>query len=356
MNDSLETIDFSEVLKALKDTSTPFHARYLRSFSDLSRRHLKDLMNIWEDLPENRKVNLLEDLEDVMESDTLVCYDNLARELLNDPHPSIRVLALRLLWECEEEHLIPHLLELSVNDANVETRATSTSLLGKYVLMGELESLKPDAGRKVVDHLISIAKGNDQIMVKRRALESLGYSSHPEVPGLIQNAYLSTDNDWIISALCAMGRSADEEWASQVDKMLTSTVPEIQFEAIRAAGELELSTSRDKLLSLLDEGMDDDEIRLALIWSLSQIGGDDVKERLHTLLAEAVTDEEADWIEKAIENMELTSPGGIGAFGMDMESSEDQENDDEDYLDDEPYDYDDESDIDDEEDFEDEEY
>lgn len=337
MNDPSEPTDFKLVLESLQDVSTPFPARYLRAFSDLSRKHIKDLMSIWQALPEARKVNLLEDLEDVMESDTLVSFDALARELLSDSHASIRVFALRLLWECEDPGLIPELLSLSTVDEDVDARTTSTSLLGKYVLLGELDALRPEMKEKVVDHLLAIMQGGEQPQVKRRALESLGYSSHPSVPGMIQNAYLSEDATWITSALCAMGRSADESWASQVDGMLASDVPEIQFEAVRAAGELEITSSRDKLLAMLDADTADQEIKLALIWSLSQIGGEEVKEKLDALLENAVDEEEAEWIEKAIDNLEISAGVGLDSFGSDRKHDEEFDLEDEDYIENDDY-------------------
>lgn len=335
MNEFVEPVDFSVVLDALQDTSVPFPARYLRDFSDLSRKHLKDLMSVWDALPEVRRVSLLEDLESVMESDTLVNFDTLARGLLVDPHPPIRIFALRLLWECEDPNLIPDLINIATRDEDVDTRATSTSLLGKYVLLGELDALRPVMKDQVVDTLLSIVNGDDQTQVKRRALESLGYSSHPAVPGMIQNAYLSEDNAWITSALCAMGRSADEAWSAQVDQMLTSDVPEIQFEAVRAAGELELSSSRDKLLAMVDADTSDQEIKLALIWSLSQIGGEEVKEKLDELLENAADGEEADWLEKAIENLELSAGVGLESFGIDQGEDDEMDLDDEDFYDEE---------------------
>ena len=350
MDETIDNTSFSDVLEALQDRNMPFPARYLRSFSDLSRKHLKDLKAVWEHLPLERKVNLLEDLEDVIESDTLVNFDNLARVLLSDPNAAIRVLSMRLLWECEDPGLIPELLLLSSNDPDEDARATATSLLGKYVLLGELEAIRPDINTKVVDHLIRIVTSNEQARVKQRALESLGYSSHPAVPGLIQNAYLSQETEWITCALCAMGRSADDAWSVQVDKMLTSPIPEIQFEAIRTAGELELSASRDKLLTLLEAGIDDEDIRLATIWSLSQIGGDDIKEKLVELLEDATDDEEVEWIEKALENLELSTPGSMSNFPYEAESEEDLYNEDDEYLDDnEYYDFSDEEHEDDDE-------
>jgi len=66
MDESLDLTPFSAVLEALQDLSTPFPARFLRHFSDLTRRNLKDFQQIWPNLPELRKVSLLEDLETVL--------------------------------------------------------------------------------------------------------------------------------------------------------------------------------------------------------------------------------------------------------------------------------------------------
>lgn len=343
MDESLDLTPFSAVLEALQDLSTPFPARFLRHFSDLTRRNLKDFQQIWPNLPELRKVSLLEDLETVLESDTVVNFDELARVLLFDPVAAVRVIALRLLWECEDSRLIPDLLTLSSKDPDETTRATSASVLGKFVLLGELETIRADLYTEIVYHLVKIVEGNDHARVKQRALESLGYSSHPSIPGLIQNAYLSNEPGWVSSALCAMGRSADDSWAAQVDKMLSSPDPDVQFEAIRAAGELELTGSREKMLAALEEGVDDEEIRLALIWSLSQIGGDEVKEKLDELLLNAVDDDEAEWIEKAIDNLEFSSSSGmqISKLPSEYEDEDELDYEDDEFEDEENYDLDD---------------
>ena len=240
---------------------------------------------------------------------------------------------MRLLWECEETNLISDLLNLTIKDEDEAVRATSASLLGKFILLGELEAISTDLKELVEDQLLEIVVSSDHARVKQRALESLGYSSHPAAADLIQNAFQSNDPTWVTSALCAMGRSADESWAPQVESMLTSPEPEVQFEAIRAAGELELSNSREKLLSLLEDGIEDEEIRLALIWSLSQIGGEEVKEKLDELLANAIDDDEIEWIEKAIENLELSTSGSLEMLDFSPDADDELDLDDEAYLD-----------------------
>lgn len=333
MKGSNETIQFSDALSALTDISAPYPVRFLRSYSDLSAKKLKDLKSIWPSVTLERKVNLLEDLEAVMEKDTLVNFDDLARTLLTDPEPAVRVPALRLLFECEQPAIIPDLMEIAVKDEDELARATSAALLGKFILLGELDSLKTGVKEIVTGLLVNIVLGKDTSTVKQRALESLGYSSHPDVPELIRNAFSSDDTRWVISALCAMGRSADDVWAPQVESMLTSPHPEVQFEAIRAAGELELSSAREQLLALLDEEIEDEEIRLALIWSLSQIGGSEVKEKMDELIDNAASEEEIEWIEKAMENLEISSISNMELLDFYPDEVEDAEFDtEEDFL------------------------
>ncbi|MRR31552.1 hypothetical protein EG834_14775 [bacterium] len=135
----------------------------------------------------------------------------------------------------------------------------------------------------------------------------------------MQRAFDSNDIQWKASALYAMGRSADERWAPQVTSMLDSPELEVQYEAVRAAGELELTAASDKLLELLEEEDEPSELRLALIWALSQIGGEEAKSKLETLMEESQDDEEIDMLDKALENMELTNiPSGLDL--LDVES------------------------------------
>lgn len=341
MSDSSEVINFADALSALTDMNTPYPVRYLRSYSDLSPKKLKDLMATWPSIPLQRKISLLEDLESVMETDTMVSFDALARMLLIDPEPAVRIPALRLLWECEDPSVIPELVKISANDEDESARAASSSLLGKFVLLGELDALKTELKELVTNHLVNVVLGSEQPRVKQRALESLGYSSHPAVPELIRNSFESSDIPWVTSALCAMGRSADDVWAPQVENMLTSPDPEVQFEAIRAAGELELTSAREQLLSLLDEEIEDEEIRLALIWALSQLGGTEVKEKLDELIENAVTDDEIEWIEKAIENLDIASSGNLELLDFSPDDEDEDESDfdaDDDLLDDDDLD------------------
>ncbi len=332
MDENREVVNFSEVLTALADTDTPFPPRLLRGFSDMSYRSLKELLLVWNTIPDARKVGVLEDLDDLLEKDTLVNFDDLAKVVLCDSNPKVRVTALGLLWENEEPRLVSTLINLLNDDPDEAVRTLAASLLGRFVLLGELDSISENLKNEIIDNLLQTSVGAELSQVKRRALESLGYSSHPDVPGLIRNAYETEDIPWVASALCAMGRSADEQWESHVLAQLNSPDTEVQFEAVRAAGELELASAREPLLSLLDEEIEDREVKFAVIWALSQIGGEDIKEKFDELLTDAIDEEEIEWIEKAIENLELSASQGFDMldFSPDDESNEPDFDEDED--------------------------
>jgi len=313
-----ENLKFDSIIAALKDLTQPFPSRMLRSFSDLSRKDLRTLEGLWSEIDPIRKLSLFEDLESIAEKDTLVNFDEFAKLGLADEDPAIRVMAIRLLWECEEPILIPIFVEMLLSDGVEDVRAAAASALGKYVYLGELDSIADHLKISVVQNLLDVVSGDDLPLVRRNALESLGYSSNAKVPRLILQALESEDNLWKQSALCAISRSADEQWSDTVIHYLSNSESELKFEAVRAAGELELSEARDILLQILEENEDDLELRYASIWALSQIGGEGIKEIFEEMIKKSDDEEEINWLEKGLENLDL---GGdldkMGLFNFD---------------------------------------
>lgn len=315
-----QEIPIQSVVNALLDDSTPFSPILLPRFSDLEGADLTAMTEAWARVNPNRRIALMDDLEEVVESDTLVNFDNFARSILNDSEPGVRSRAITLLWDNEGPDLVPRFIELMQQDPSVEVRAAAATALGKFVYMGELEEIQPDALRQVEDQLIQTVRETDDPLVRRRALESLGFSSREEVPGFIQTAYDTNEADWLASALFAMGRSYDQRWEMDVKRMLRHPKANVMLEAVRAAGELELESTRRSLLDLLEEEAQDPEIRYAAIWSLSQIGGEEVRETLEGLLDESEDEEEIEWIENAIENLVLTETGqSLNLLDIDLE-------------------------------------
>ncbi|MDP3185512.1 MAG: HEAT repeat domain-containing protein [Anaerolineales bacterium] len=300
-----KNIAFQTILDALLDDSKPFPPRFLYLFSDIEPGNLKLLLKTWPQVSLTRQRALLEDLKELAEDNTLLCFDDLARALLKDADPQVRVLALHLLWECGDTRLVPTFIEILNKDSDFNVRAAAATALGMFIYLGELEEVPPHIQRKVEDNLLAVLRSSDQILVRRRALEALGSSSRPEVTGLIEAAYGGEEADWKVSALFAMGRSGDEGWGKQVLSNLRNQNEAIRMEAIHAAGDLGLASARPVLLDMLADE-EDVETQHEIIWELTKIGGEDVRERLEELLALAEDDEEAGFIEEALENLAFT--------------------------------------------------
>ncbi len=334
-----QSTSFQTVLDSLLDSKKEFPKRYLQQFSDLGTLELKTLLEVWPRVGLTRKLSLLNGLEDLADEDTLVSFDDFARSLLNDPEPQVRVHALRLLNESQDTKLVAPLLNMLHNDADVDVRAEAANSLGLFVALGELEEIPVDAYSQVQAGLLESARGTDEALIKRRALEALGFSSHDEVVKLIEAALNRRDTEWQISALRAIGRSADERWEEEVLRGLTDEDNRIRVAAVEAAGNLALKSARTILLRILDDE-DDDEVLGATIWSLSQIGGEDVRTYLENLLDQAEDEEQIAYLEEALDNLAFTedldrfellafNPDELGELDEDDDEEEADEEEDE---------------------------
>lgn len=306
---------FEEIKTALLDNTKPFPTQMVYFFSDISAKDLRLLTKVWPQIWLERRRGLLEDMETMSEADTILFFDNVALMALDDEDPVARSIAIRLLWQSEEEALASRLLHILTEDPQPIVRAAAATGLGIFVYLGELEDISKTTYDKVLKGLIEVHRGSDEVIVRRRALESLGYASHPDVPVFIQQAYETNDEDWLQTALFAMGRSCDHQrWSKMVLRMFEHPDLVVRYEAIRAAGELEMTSARAALFDLLEEGTDDDEIYFAVIWALSKIGGQGVRSLIEMNLEEAVDPEEVQLLEEALENLDFTEQ--VSSFDM----------------------------------------
>jgi HEAT repeat protein len=325
------TVPFQTVIDALLDDQTPFPARYLHRFSDITPPDLAILQKTWGKVSQQRKHTLLEDLENLAETDSLTNFGDMARTLLGDADSQVRISAIRLLWEDEDFRLASIFLNMMEKDEEIAVRAAAANALGLFVYQGEMEKISAQLHHRIEDELLRTATVAKDALLRRRALESLGYSGREEVIPLIETAFHSKDPDWVASALFAMGRSCDERWKKQILSKLREPDDEIRSQAIHAAGELELTSSRSILMDILEDE-EDLEIRRELIWALSKIGGKGVRDRLEEILEAEEDDDEASFIEEALENLTFTDDmAGFDLFGLDPEAELHEEDDDEDY-------------------------
>jgi hypothetical protein len=318
-----KSVPFRDIIARLHDNEQPFPAKFLNKFSDLSPQQEKQLTESWSSLHTSRKLSLLDDLEDIIEHDTLVDFTSTGKIALTDADEVIREAGLNLLWDCEDNSLIPVFIGLLSSDLSGRVRASAAAVLGHFILLGETDKLPGEYKVKVEEALLESHKLDDNKLVRRRALESLGYSSREEIRQLIEVAIDTGDTDWLSSALCAIGRSADPEWSGIILRHLDHSNISIREEAIRAAGELELDNSREALLDMVNKEEDDD-VKAAIIWSLSQIGGEGVRDTLNKQAELSFDDDYMEFIEEAIDNLDFTEE--LSKFDLlDLDGPEDTE-------------------------------
>lgn len=301
-----QNISIQQIIAALLDDKNVFPPAYLHHFSDLEGVDLESLRTIWPQASGQRRFTLLEDLEELAENDMLVSFDNVARMAMADEDPRVRTIAIRLLWEADDPKLAKEFTRLLKEDPDHNVRAAAATALGQFIFLGELEEIPERLHHSTEDTLIKVFNGSDEVLVRRRALESLGFSGREEVPALIRKAYGESNHTWLESALFAIGRSADDSWAPEVMPMLHHSLTSVQIEAVRAAGELSLEAARRPMILMLDDDLLDSDLRAAIYWSLSKIGGEEAREALESQLEESEDDEETEIIEDALENLDFT--------------------------------------------------
>ena len=314
-------VTIHQVLAALLDDANIFPPTYMHQFSDLDGVNLEALTVVWPQVSPDRRAALLDDLEELAEADTLVSFNNVARMAMTDPDPRVRRTAIRLLWEDEDPRLAAPLINVMQTDPDNLVRAAAATTLGNFIYQGELEEIPSATLHLVEEALMKVMQSQEETLIRRRALESLGFSSRKEVKRMLRSAYDTGEDDWIISALFGMGRSANNAWEPQVVRMLKESNTEIVGEAVRAAGELELASARGPLLNMLEDETLESDVRAAAIWSLSKIGGEGVRDALETMLDEAEDEEDIELLENALDSLAFTEDmDPFGKFDGDQDN------------------------------------
>ncbi len=317
-------VDITAVLERLADTTKRPSLSILYSLSDLTREDLLRFQAMWGDLPLRRRRWLARNLVELAEERVELYYIPLFRWLLGDPDPEVRVQAIEGLWEDEDVGLIHPLVRLLREDESEAVRAAAATALGRFVLLGELGEI--DAPFAMIAEkalLATIHTPQESVEVRRRAVEAVAYSSESGVRDVIRNAYYDEDEMMRVSAVFAMGRSADRHWRHIVMAELNSELPAMRFEAARACGELELRESVPELARLAED--EDIEVRQAALWALGRIGGPEAR-RILLAYAESAEEVIRDAAESALEELEFAEDAlRFPLFELDVDEGEDDD-------------------------------
>ena len=300
-----ETLSFQSVLDHLLDSKKDIPHNHLQFYSDLDPKSLRLFMDIWSSVKPERKLLLLSELLKNLDSDNIANYEEIGRALLKDADADVRAAAIGLLAESNDPKLASTLINIFLTDTELAPRMEAATLLGEFVLLAELEELDEELKARIEDALMTVIRSEDNPALRKRALESLGYSARDEMPNIIETAFQRADPTWVASALRAMGRSHDNRWDDDVVSKLLDEDPRIRFAAAEAAGELNIEAAAPIMLQMLEDEEEDDDVVSATIWSLSQIGGEDARIYIVNLIENTEDEDLVAFLEDALENLDF---------------------------------------------------
>jgi len=299
--------------KALEDDKHVPAPDVLRMLSGLPERDIARARKAWHGLPPDVRHELVRSLSQTSSSEYTADFSAMLRIAMEDVDAEIRAISLAGLDETDDVRLVPAFVQILQNDPSEAVRGAAAGALAKYVLMGELEKIR----RQLFDSVVLALRDThldsaESPPVRREALVAIAYTEEYGVPEMIKVAYRDADEAMRISAVQAMGRSANDVWRDIVRRELSSPVPDMRLRAARASGELQLSVTIDEIVDLADDV--DQRVRAAALWALGQIGG----EVAHTTLAKYAGVEEGALrtaAENALEELEFFSDDLADFFG-----------------------------------------
>jgi HEAT repeat protein len=296
--------DLAQVLVEVCSSAELSDGASLHRLSGLSADDAVSLSQALPELSTSLRRRLLGRLVELAESDFEMDFGAVYRIALDDSDPDVRRTAIEGLWEDDDVRLIPHFVSRLLDDRSPDVRAAAATALGRFVLLGELEKIRPGPFGDAYRALLQCCRVEEVSDVWRRALESLSFVSNQDVDSLIEAAYAATEQRKRVSAIFAMGRSGHERWNRYVERELFSPDPEMRYEGARACGELALTDAVADLEELTDDV--DAEVREAAIGSLGQIGGDRARQVIERL---SLSDDEATRTaaESALDELEFAS-------------------------------------------------
>jgi len=330
---------FSDILSELRENNRELTYKEIQSFSDLSEENLAQFRQTWNLLSNKRKEMFFELLLVEFMSNTLMDFSEIALIGLNDEDPIIRRGSLKLLMDNRKSYFLDRLISISKQDPDTEVRLDAISTLGYFLMDTDTAERGKNKAEKVLKALESLMESTDK-MTRLRVMEALAYVDHPSIIPLVYASLTSDIDTEIASGLRAVQNSLNRRWAANVIENLDHPNPDVQYEAIKAVGELQLKRARNRILSLLARfDQLDDDILDATILTASQLGGNQVKEMIE-MIEEIFEDEEdmAELFEEAKSNLELVDFQKQMAGNPDLkdlfteESDEESENVEEDYI------------------------
>jgi hypothetical protein len=318
------TLTLEEVLYNLVREPEEIPANELAVFSDLSRADAGETRRVWALIPLQRRRAIVSSVTELFADNLDLDFGAFLRIAVDDSDPVVqRFAVVGLGEEGASVDLMGRYIQLLKSAQDVDLRAAAAAALGAYILDGELEELDAAMAMRAEQALMAVLTDpQEPAAVQSRALESIAFSGELGVRQLIEDAYYSPDETRRLSALVAMGRSADVRWRRLARAELTNPDSAMRAQAAFACGELEAKSALPDLLQLL---LDNDQtVRLAAMFALSHIGGSQAREALQAIY-ESGDDGESYAAEQALEEMDFYASAEAAATPLFDEADADDD-------------------------------
>ena len=293
---------FAAVLTALfTDEELPIHLLY--RLSDMPAEDFAQFKRQWPTVGEDRRVALARHMADIVEDNYLVDFSPLFAHLFTDSSAAVRTAALDGMWDSEDPELVRPIIHMLQSDSDLSVRVSAARALAHYILLAEWGQIDSHLAEPVVDALLAEhERPGVALELQRATLEAVSPAPHPRVAELIDEAYEEGNDDMQLSAIFAMGNTADERWLPVLTAELDSPSADFRAEAARACGMIGDPAMIDELEPLIgDEEM---EVGIAAVYAIGQIGGDRAVELLSALLEDPDFEEYYDAIEEALDEID----------------------------------------------------
>lgn len=309
---------FSEVLDSLSGSAELTDSGIVYALSSLNRQQLSDLAARWQTIAVERRRALLQHLNAVSEANFELDYRSINHMALQDPDSDVRCLAIEGLWEDETTDFMHKLVEIVRSDGSDAVRIAALRELGRFILLGEYEEIGRAEARLVQDVVMRVLNSDEDIDIRRHALESIANCGREGVAARIRDFYGHAKPSVRLSAIYAMGRTCDDKWAPEIIKELSSASTEMQYEAARAAGHMELRESVPYLGQVIED-TDDPEVLAICVWALGEIGGEAARKILNNVIRLAEKNDDEVILAAAEDALDAASLPGDDLWFMDFE-------------------------------------
>jgi HEAT repeat protein len=309
-------LDFQSALAHLRKDE--LSSSIISALSNPTRQNVAAFVQTWAQLPAELRRRAAQMMVELAEENIELDFNPLFRHLLNDGDARVRALGIEGLWEDEDPALVKPLVGFLRSDPDARVRAVAADALGRFALLAEYNRLpKSPHAEMICDALFAaIDSEREDLTVRCRAVEALGYSSRAGIREAIAAAYQDDAAEMRASAIAAMGHTADSYWGKTAAQELDSPDPRMRYYAARAMGELEFRAAVPRLIEMLDDS--DREVQGVAIAALGQIGGKEAKAALQRV---AASDDEAarELAEEALQELQFASDPNFLLFDLELE-------------------------------------